>query len=240
MRSFAFVFVVSLVGTAAAQPSPPPPVDSTGQPDVNPTPPPTPPPAPPPPPTPPPRIEQPVERDHDRPEALAVAIGVGYEFKTNLDTPNIVSVRFRLPSGLTFEPLFKVQNSSTDTQTQPNPTTSSSTTELAIGSLVRYPLAEHGKIDFELLGSLLVDTTKVNPDGPDNDTRTTTLALGWGLGIGYWITRHWELSFDAANPLFEYSKTSQQTSSTTQMTSATTEFGLVFDPTVALMIHLYN
>ena len=55
-----------------------------------------------------------------RPQAFAVGIGIGYDFPTDLQQPNITSVRFRLPSGLTLEPrvvfgfsTFKAGSSST-------------------------------------------------------------------------------------------------------------------------------
>ena len=230
-----------LARIAAAQPGPPPPVDSTNGTTGETTPPP-----PPPPPTPPPApmphhmMMEPVAHEVERPEGLAFAIGVGYEFKTSLETPNIVSVRIRLPTGLTFEPLFIVKNSSTDMQMQPNPTISTSQTELAVGSLVRYPMIMHGRVDLDLLGSLVIDTVKVNPDGPDNDTRTTTLDAGWGLGLGFWISRHWVLTFNATNSLFSYSKVSMQTGPSTSDNTTKTALGLVFDPAVGLMIHLYN
>jgi hypothetical protein len=231
---------LAVARVAAAQPSPPqpppPPVDTPpGTPEPTPPPPPTPPPTPPPPPT---KIEPAPE--HERPEGLSFAIGVGYEFKTSLETPNIVSARVRFSSGLTLEPVVVVSNQSSDMQSQPAPTVSTSRTELALGSLVRFPLIKHGRTDFELIGSALLDTVKVNPDGPDNDTSTSTLDVAWGIGIGFWITHHWQVSFTATNPLITYTNMSQQTGPSTSDTTKTTTFGLVFDPTVALMIHLYN
>src|SRR5438876_732375 len=103
------LLVVSLVGAAriaAAQPSPPqpppPPVDSTtgttgtGPDTTTPTP-----PTPPTPPPPPPHVEHAADSEQYAPTELTFAIGVGYEFKTSLETPNIVSARVRFPSGLT-------------------------------------------------------------------------------------------------------------------------------------------
>jgi len=225
---------------AAAQPNqaqpPPPPVDT---PPGTPEPPPPPPPTPPPTPPPPPKVEAPAA-EHERPEGLSFAIGTGYEFKTSLETPNIVSARVRFASGLTLEPVVVVRNQSQDMQSQPAPTVSTTTTELAVGSLVRFPLIKHGRTDFELIGSAIVDTVKVNPDGPDNDSSTTTFDVSWGIGIGFWITHHWNVSFTATNTLITYSNMSQQTGPSTSDTTKSTTFGLVFDPTIALMIHLYN
>ena len=56
-------------------------------------------------PPPPPPMNAPAEEaDTGRPTELSIAIGVGYAFPTSLQTPNITSVRLRLPSGLTLEP----------------------------------------------------------------------------------------------------------------------------------------
>lgn len=223
---------------AAAQPAPGP--EAGEPPPPAPTP---PPPAPTPPPPPPPMhhvLDAQPMAGPDRPDGLSFAIGVGYEFMTSLETPNIISVRLRLPTGLTFEPLFKVENDSTTTQTTPAPSATTSTTELAIGSLVRYPVIRHGRADFEILGEALIDTQKVDPDGPNNDSRTTTLSLSWGIGIGFWLTQHWQLSFTATNPLISYVKNSQDEGAGMTQSTSTTDFGLVFDPTVAVMIHLYN
>lgn len=76
---------------------------------------------------------------------------------------------------------------------------------------------------------------------PDNNNRSiTTFSLGYGLGIAYWISPHWNLSLAATNPLVTYVRTRQETGATTATVNKTTTLGLVFDPQVALMIHLYN
>src|ERR1041385_1864344 len=107
------LLVVGSTGLAFAQPAPDQP------------PPPTPTPAPPPDPTPPPPTTVPVMPDNHgdmhhemmageaRPDAFAIGIGFGYVFPTSLETPNITGVRFRLPTGLTFEPRVIFGTSST-------------------------------------------------------------------------------------------------------------------------------
>ena len=196
--------LVVVARAASAQPTPPPPpVDSTAA-AVEPV---TPPPPQPsavtsPPPQP---AHVTAEPDLIAPRDLAVGIGFGYEFTTfmnSLQTPNIVSAAVRLPSGVTIEPEAIVRNSSQDMQNQPAPTQSTSTTELGIGALVKFPMVQRHHTELDVLGSLALDTVKTNPDGPDNDTRTTTIGAGWGVGIGYWITRHWAITFDATNPVF--------------------------------------
>lgn len=232
---------------ASAQPNtgapPPPPIDSTtgtgpttGTPDTGTPPPPTPPP-------PPPMMhhhEPEPETTELAPAELAFGIGFGYQFKADLQTPDIWSASVRLPSGLTFEPTVIVRNSSTTQQNQPASSMTTTTTELGLGTLVRLPVIKKGRTEFQVLGSAMLDTTKQHPDTPDSDTKSTTVGLGWGVGIGFWITRHWQLTFDAMNPILSYNSTTMQTGPQTEDKRSTSDFGLIFDPTVTAMIHLYN
>ena len=198
-----------------------------------------------PPPQPPPQPPQPVVHEHeaklgeDHPSELAFAIGLGYILPTSLETPNVTSVRLRLPSGLTFEPRIAFANSSQTTGMTGNETTTS-TTELGLGALVRYPAIVHGKVDLEIVGLVDLDNTKINPDGADNDTTTTTFTIAWGLALDYWFTHHWNLSLTATNPLFSYTTTSMEMGAGVESKNSTTNVGLIFDPVVALMVHLYN
>src|SRR3954466_12988966 len=149
-------------GLAAAQPTEP----GSGTTDVSPQPPPDPQPAPtpqpPPPPPPQPRVvsSDPVAHDDGiRPSELAFAIGIGYVRPVggslDLQTPNISSARLRLISGVTFEPTVTIANTSHDTNTGGNsPDSSEATTELEIGTLIRFPLIRHHHVDFEVLGSV--------------------------------------------------------------------------------------
>jgi hypothetical protein len=241
------LLVASLVAAArvaSAQPNsgqpPPPPIDSTGTagppappPDTTTTPPPTPPP-------PPPSAHIEAEPEHLGPTELAFGIGFGYQFMQNLETPNAVSASVRLPSGTTFEPFLVVRNTSTTSQNQPAASMTTTTTELGLGTLLRLPVIRHTRTEFQVLGTASLDTTKTHPDVPDSDTHNTTIDLGWGIGIGLWITRHWQLTFDATNPILTYTSTSMQTGQSTEDKKSTTDFGLIFDPTVTVMIHLYN
>ena len=227
---FAVSSIVSLAvpltaGLAAAQPPP-------GQPAPGgPPPPPMAEPAPPP-------HAAPEPADTGRPTDLAIAIGLGYSFPTSLQTPNTTSVRLRLPSGLTFEPVLVLATSSSDVDTVMTVTNKQS--ELTLGSLVHVPLRAHRNVDLELLGNAQVSTSTVDPNGDNNNRTITTFSLGYGVGVAYWISPHWNLSLAATNPLVSYVRTRQETGPTTATVNKTTTLGLVFDPQVALMIHLYN
>ena len=230
---------LAAVRVASAQPAsngpPPPPTDNTGA-----TPPEAPPPPPPPTPAPAPAPAVVPEPSEYSPTELAFGIGAGYQLKTNLETPNAVTASIRLPTGLTFEPFVVVRNTSDESQNQPAASMTTTTTELGLGTLVRIPMLKKKRTELQLLGTASLDTTKTHPDVPDSDVRSSSIGLGWGFGIGLWITQHWQLTFDATNPILTYTSTSTQTGPTTEDKKSTTDFGLIFDPTVTVMIHLYN
>jgi hypothetical protein len=228
VSSMASLAVWLSTGLASAQPAtapvePPPPAE------------PTPPPGPPAVAAMPMPAEQP---DTGRPTGMAIAIGFGYSFPTSLQTPNITSVRLRLASGLTFEPLLVLATSSNDIDT--GMTVTNKQSELTLGSLVHVPLRAHRKVDFELLGDAFVSSQTTDPNGDSNNLTNITFTLGYGLGLAYWVTPHWNLSLSATNPLVSYSRTRQDTGAGADNVNTITTFGLVFSPRVALMLHLYN
>jgi hypothetical protein len=175
--------------------------------------------------------------DTGRPVGLAFGIGFGYAFPTSLQTPNITSVRARLASGLTLEPQLALATTSNSTDN--GMTTSDRQTEIAVGSLVRYPLKAHRKVDLELIGSAALSVRLLDPDGDNNNRTTTTIAIGYGVALAYWFTPHWNLSLTATNPFVSYARNRQESATVVTVTS-TTSFGVVFDPQVALMLHLYD
>jgi hypothetical protein len=238
MRSWTWGFALSLTlaGAAAAQPGPsqPQPVGPPLAPVPEPTPPPTPAPTPPPPPM---HADEP-QANPDRPAGLAIGIGIGYVFPTSLQTPNTTSARLRLPSGLTFEPQLVFAVTSTDLDNGVTMTTKQN--EVTLGSLVRYPLRANHKFDLELVGSAAISNRVVDPEGDSNTKTTTTLGLGYGVAIAYWLSPHWNLSVTASNPLVSYTRTRQESPADAVTVNKSTTVGLVFDPQVALMIHLYN
>jgi len=239
MRIWMWGLALSVVmsSAAAAQPQPaPPPRDQPGPPVViNPDN--------PPPPVPEPVAMVPSHRDEapgetGRPAGLAVGIGVGYAFPTSLQTPNTTSVRLRLASGLTFEPQLVFATSSTDIDN--GMTVTNKQNEVTLGTLVRYPLRSRNKIDLEAIGSASITSDTTDPNG-DNNTRTvTTVAVGYGVALAYWLSPHWNLSLTATNPLISYARTRQEMTVDLVTVTKTTTIGLVFDPQIAVMIHLYD
>ena len=68
----------------------------------------------------------------------------------------------------------------------------------------------------------------------------TTLRLGYGLAVGSWITPHWQVSLSATNSLVSYAKNRQEMGLSSVMITSDTTVGLIFAPTIVLMVHLYN
>jgi len=238
--ALALISITATGGLAAAQPADPlaPPADPVVEPPPTPPTPPTPPQPPQPPPSTGP--EAPAAGTTGRPEGVAIGIGLGYVLPTSIETPNTTSVRLRLASGLTFEPQVTLGRSGV-TREAGGVDEKDSSTEFTLSTAARIPLVRHGKVELELLGSVGLTTQNDNPNGADNNTKTTSIGLGWGVGITYWYSRHWCLSFSAGNPLVSFTKaTRDQPAPLAESSTTTTAIGAIFDPTVAIMIHLFN
>ena len=176
--------------------------------------------------------------NNGRPSEFSIGIGIGYLFPTSLETPNITSVRFRLPAGLTFEPQVILANTTQTVDT--GMPVDNKTTEVGLGTVIRYPLIGRGRVDLELLGAFNINNVKQNPPGDDDETSTTTTSLTYGLAVTSWITRHWQISLTAANPVLSFTKVRQEMGVMNVLVQSQTTFGAIFDPTVALMVHLYH
>jgi hypothetical protein len=243
--SFATLLALALAASSprqvSAQPAPTPAggVDEFGQP----TPPPVaePPPPPPPEPTPEPTVAAAVvaapDLDGPRPYGTTVGLGFGYFMPAAWDAPNVVSARLRLASGLTIEPRAELSTSSTSMDTGIGETSNSFST-LAVGANVRLPLASRGRGDFMLVGGAAAALSKNNPEGADNSVTTTSLALTWGVGIDYWLSRSFSISMTATNPVIAHTSTSFEAAGD-DPSNSTTGLGVVFDPALDVMLHLY-
>lgn len=172
-----------------------------------------------------------------RPTGMSIAIGLGFILPTVLDTPNVTTVRLRLPTGLTFEPqlIFQKTEHSVDT----GAAVTDDLNEVGIGALVRFPLAMRGRVDVELVGSFNIDQLSIKPNTPDTDDTKTRAEVDYGFAVTSWINRHWQISLTALNPILVINKDKQEMGVGTVTVTTDTTYGLVFDPTVLLMIHLY-
>jgi len=170
-----------------------------------------------------------------RPDGLSVGLGAGWDLPADVTQPNTVSARFRLPSGLTIEP--RVRVAVTDQVTETGSTEfGTTTTDLDLAAVLRWPLIMSGPVDFLVLGGAEMGYAKVNPDGQNNSTISTTVGLIWGLSVEYWWRSRVSIGFTATNPLIARSTTEMQTSDTTNKSLG---IGAVFDPDILLMIHLF-
>ncbi|HEU5055366.1 MAG TPA: hypothetical protein VFU21_02520 [Kofleriaceae bacterium] len=173
----------------------------------------------------------------NRPDGMSIGIGAGYSVPAQILEPNLASVRFRFPSGLTLEPTVVLATSRATTEVGPSEVETEAS-EATFATNVRLPVAGRGKIDLVLIGSAGISYDKQSPDGPDNDTSTATLALAWGLGLDYWPKQSWCLSASATNPLFTFSRTRQEMIPQDQKTT-NLAFGAIFDPGVFVMLHMF-
>ncbi|MFN0248459.1 MAG: hypothetical protein ACKV2T_16320 [Kofleriaceae bacterium] len=188
----------------------------------------------------PPSVEPKAAARTARPAGMAIGLGAGYALPTSIQTPNTTSARLRLASGLALEPRLVLQNTSSKQETDVSET-STSQRELGIGSLVRIPMVSRGKFDLLLLGAAGVSIEGTDPDGPDNNTNATTFTVGWGVAIDWWMTEHWAVSFSATNPIFSFSKqTREEPAPVGETSTTTTVVGAVWDPTLSVMIHIFN
>ena len=155
---------------------------------------------------------------------------------TSLQTPNAASVRFRLPTGLTLEPQFVLSTSSTDLMAGG----SNKQRELTLGAAGRYPIVHRDRIDLEAIGDASLSVRATDPNGDNNNRTVTTIGLGYGAALAYWMSAHWCLSLTATNPLIEFARTRQETAVTGEVSTSASTIGLVWSPQVSVMIHLYD
>ena len=238
--------LVSYLPAAAAQawPSQPteespdevPPPDPVPPDPVEPAPPPEPPP-PAPAPQPAPAAEPVDDTSENRPEGTSIGIGVGYSVPASILEPNLGSVRFRLPSGLTFEPIVNLSASRSSVEVG-DVESEVEGSEITVATNVRFPLTGRAKVDLVLLGGAGFSMLSSNPDGGDNDTTETTVAVAWGLGLDYWPKPRWCISASAMNPLVALSRTVEE-GAIDDTTTTQLAFGAVFDPSLFLMLHMF-
>lgn len=175
-----------------------------------------------------------------RPAGFSIGIGVGYRFPTSLQTPNTSSVRLRVAGGITIEPslVFATTSHTVDMGTPMG----GSATEFGAGATVRFPLVQRGRMDLELLAGVDLDNVSTDPDddNPDDVRSTTTVRLLYGLAVGAWITPHLQASLSASNGLLAYTKLREEQGFDAVTITSDTTIGLIFDPTVTFMLHLYN
>ncbi|MFN0246625.1 MAG: hypothetical protein ACKV2T_06935 [Kofleriaceae bacterium] len=240
MRVGLFASLALATSVASAQPLP---ADPLVTPPTAPEPVPNPPPVLPQPPQPPVvREVAPVapEEVHDRPTGFSIGIGVGYRLPTSLQTPNTASVRFRLPNAVTFEPSVILASSSREVDVGMTQTATAS--EVGVGVLARLPVMARKRTALEVLASFAANRASEDPNdsNPDDKLEISTVSLGYGVAVGFWAFRNLNISLSATNSLITYAHQREEMGFGFVSVTNTTSFGLIFDPTVTLMFHLYN
>ncbi|MBA3503294.1 MAG: hypothetical protein M4D80_10255 [Myxococcota bacterium] len=175
--------------------------------------------------------------DDYRPEGFSVGIGFGYVLPNSLETPNVTSARFRLGSGLTFEPVLRFQQSSVEVDIGMSAEDKETTVE--IGALARYPLKRRTRVDFVLLGGAFVENVSTQPEGDNMDTATTRFEARYGMAVEFWVSQHWQISMSALNTVFRTERVSQEMGASTETVTTTSTFGAIYDPVISAMVHLY-
>ncbi len=226
---------------AFAQPAPtdpPPPPEA-----AIPLDPPPPPPIAPQPPQPPVVREEPIVApaaiEPDRPIDFSIGIGVGYQFPTSLTTPNTTSVRFRFPNKLTLEPALTLATASREVDV--GTTQAQSATQVGVGALARFGLFARKRTELQLLGAVNINRLSEDPNDQfsDDETETTTVTVNYGLAVGFWVLNNLELNLSATNPIVSYNHLREVTGPEFITVTDTTSFGLIWNPSVTFMIHLY-
>lgn len=172
-----------------------------------------------------------------RPGGTAVGMGAGWDLPTAVDNLNTAGVRLRLISGLTFEPRVELARASTTVDFGAGDA-ETSTTSLALVTTVRVPLASSGPLDFIILGGGGASYSSTDPEGDDNAESDTVFFLLWGLSVEYWIGPRWCFSMTATNPFLSLSKSKEEMPGDDASTS-TTAIGIIFDPDIVAMFHLF-
>jgi hypothetical protein len=72
------------------------------------------------------------------------------------------------------------------------------------------------------------------------DLTITTVTATYGFAVGTWINSHWQVSLSAQNPIVTNARREEQMGPGTSTVTTTRTFGLIFQPSVALMVHLYH
>lgn len=147
-------------------------------------------------------------------------IGIGL-----LQQPVVGSLRVRFASGLSIEPSVAVSRSVSEMEGWED----SSATTLQLGAAVRYRVARRDRVELPGVGRFGMSRSESATGATESGY--TTADLSWGLALDYWLQRHWALSVSATNPLVSHLRLDESGSSTS--------YGLVLDPRVAVMVHLF-
>ncbi len=179
-----------------------------------------------------------------RPDGFSVGLGVGVNVDngsaSDILAPDAASARVRLGRVFTIEPFvdLSVDSTKTDNGVADDTTTA---TDVRLGALLRVLAITRGHMDFVILGTAGIGYTKTRFEpnaGMDRTDASTSMGLGWGVGVEWWFRRNWALSFNTTNPALTYTKTTSDIGGL-QTSTRTTSIGAIFQPDVNVMVHLF-
>lgn len=182
-----------------------------------------------------------------RPEPFSLGIGAGWIFPADLRQPTVGSARFLVSEPLTLEASVVLglgSGSLTTVQPGDDTTDNSAAFLVNLGLDVRYALMMRDSANLVLIGGALfgMNGLETDPEGPDNLTRTTNtrLDLHYGFGVDWYLTRHLGLSADAMNSLVTFdSQSDENPAAEVTVTDSQLNAGLVWNPSVRVMLHFW-
>lgn len=177
---------------------------------------------------------------YPRPSGTTLAIGVGYTFGASSDItePNTTSVRVRLPSRLQLEAVLRLQGSSSKVDDGIDESTNKAAT-FEVGAQAHFHVASREKTDLNAVGLVSFTHNRSNPEGADNNASSTSFGLGYGVEIQRWLGKHLAVSLGGYNPILSLDSSKQDTGGGDETKTSETSYGLVWDPTVRLLVHVY-
>jgi hypothetical protein len=172
-----------------------------------------------------------------RPVGVSLGLGLGYRVPADVMAPTESSARIRLENGITLEPRLSI--SYVDQTVGSSTESTDSTTELGAVLDVRVPVRTRSKVDLvAIVGGGVAQVTEDRNNG--DATRTTSvIELHYGLGVEYWLSSQWVISFTTTNPIVARTSQSEDDELGTPYEETGLGFGAIFAPNVNAMIHLF-
>lgn len=170
---------------------------------------------------------------------MSIGLGIDYLLGgAELDRPDGASARLRLASGLTLEPTVRLATHGQSTDSAAGETDDAQN-EFVLGSNVRYALKSRGKVDLiaQVGGGLAFLSN--DPEGDDNNTNNLNFAIDYGLGVEYWVSSNWCLSFTATNPFLIFDDTTTEVANIDDTSQTNIDIGVIWDPVTRLSVHLF-
>jgi hypothetical protein len=175
-----------------------------------------------------------------RPTPMALGLGLGYLVNGSIDLmkPTVSSARLVLTDRIVLEPLLILSYQSTSNEVG-MATVDTSATTVGFGTQLRYLLASRGPLDLAGIGSGVFTHQSGSNSVGDVHTSVQSFDLAWGVGISWWFHSTWSLSLDATNPILSWDRNSNDNGPAPDQSTSTFFFGVVWNPQLMLMTHLF-